>query len=73
MLYVCSHYPGLGGIKITTTKKSTHNMESSASEGPLIGKGDRGADDAADEEVERFGERFVDLKKFLGCSRSHEI
>jgi len=48
-------------------------MESPASEGPLIGKGDRGADEDTDEEVEEIGEGFVNSKKFSGCSRSHKI
>ena len=65
--------PGLSGIKITATKKSVHNMESPASEGPLIGEGDRDADEDTDEEVEEIGEGFVDSKKISGCSHSHEI
>ena len=48
LLHVCSQ---LGGIKITTTKKSAHSMESPVSKGPLIGKDGRDTDEDAGEEV----------------------
>jgi hypothetical protein len=51
--------PGLGGIKITATKKSAHNMESPASKGPLIGKDGRDAVEDAGEEVEESEEALV--------------
>jgi hypothetical protein len=47
---------GLGGIEIIATKKSVHNMESPASEGPLTGEGDRDADEDTDEEMEESGD-----------------
>jgi len=48
-------------------------MESPASKGPLISKGNRGVDEDTDEEVEEIREGFVNSKKFSGCSCSHKI
>jgi len=53
--------PGLGDIKIAATNESAHNMESPASEGPLIGEGDRDAGEDADEEVEESGDMEHEL------------
>jgi hypothetical protein len=65
--------PGLGGIEIIATKKSVHNMESPASEGPLTGEGDRDADEDIDEEMEESGdiERELPPPSTMTARRAH--
>jgi hypothetical protein len=43
-------------MEVFATKKSVHNLESPASEGPLTNEGDNDADEGIDEEMEESGD-----------------